>query len=430
MAAIAAAEALAPGKRLKPAAQGKGVKRGCMATFTVRILAANPQVAEIRYYCVDHVNHGDAAEGPGRHHTNNHISAGLRQLVQTQLRLQVPASRIVQQNKDEILQRYMVDEGIPASDKEAALERLLASLPPRDYFLNVGDVNNIAATLQTAWKRHPDQQKSVELYVQHMGADVLLHQRQAPLPGTPDAAHFAAMAASRPPGAAPQPSVAPQPGPAPQPSVAPRAGTAPQPSVAHRAGPATQLTGPAPQPPGPAPQPTVPAPQPPGTAPQPSVASRAGPAPQPSVVCDADPTDNSLKRKRDILDPKRTAQQSYRSVKRPQAQRAEAGDAPSFLRPQPGRQKTSVNAELSSAAEAEVVEKRRAAETAAQHASAASPGRVAQPVAATAAENAPCVHPLASAAAGNPANQIPPALSSQRATRERRPPTSHRDYAS
>ncbi len=211
----------------------------------------------------------------------------------------------------------MVDEGIPASDKEAALERLLASLPPRDYFLNVGDVNNIAATLQTAWKRHPDQQKIVELYVQHMGADVLLHQRQAPLPGTPNAAHFAAVAASRPPRPAP-----------------PRPGS-----------------------------------QPPETGPQPSVAPWAGPA-------------------------------------------------------------DSLNVELSSAAEAEVIEKRRAAETAAHHASAVSPGGVAQPVAATAAENAPCVHPLASTAAGNPASRIPPAPSSQRATRERGPPISHRDYAS
>jgi hypothetical protein len=86
----------------------------------------------------------------------------------------------------------MEREGYAASDKEAALKSLMESGPGRDYFLKVSDVQNIAASLQTAWKRHRDQQKSVELYIQDMGTDVLLHQRMAPLPGTSDAAMLAA----------------------------------------------------------------------------------------------------------------------------------------------------------------------------------------------------------------------------------------------
>lgn len=50
------------GERQKPAAEGRGLKRGCKATFTARQSAKDPHLVEIRYSVCEHVNHGDAAK--------------------------------------------------------------------------------------------------------------------------------------------------------------------------------------------------------------------------------------------------------------------------------------------------------------------------------------------------------------------------------
>ena len=139
---------------------------------------------------------------------------------------------------------------------------------------------------------------------------------------------------------------------------------------------------------------------------------------------DADPADNSIIRKRDCIDSKSRAQQWRAAVQKPQATRtsAQAGDAPSFPKPQPAKKRASVHAELSSAAEAERAQKRKAA----AKASAGSLEDAAK--AAVVADAAPCP-PLAPSAASQLASMAPPAQAVQRVRRERRPPAAHQDFA-
>lgn len=115
--------------------------------------------------------------------------------------LGVPAQEIIKRNQDYHLHTYMASNGL--SSKEAALESFMASKPPRDYFLNTDNVQNIQRAVHARqYRRHPNQQQSVDLWVKEHAADVLLHQRQEPLPGTPDYAHLqklqAAAAAGKP----------------------------------------------------------------------------------------------------------------------------------------------------------------------------------------------------------------------------------------
>ncbi len=102
--------------------------------------------------------------------------------------LGVPAHEIVKQNEDSHLHAYMARNAF--TNREAALQSCMASQPERDYFLNANDVQNIQRVVHAKqWRRHPNQQQSVELWVQAHAADVLLHQRQEPLPGTRDHAY-------------------------------------------------------------------------------------------------------------------------------------------------------------------------------------------------------------------------------------------------
>lgn len=48
-------------ERLKKVEFGLSVKRGCQAQFVVLQLAADPDVAEIRYYQAEHCNHPDGS---------------------------------------------------------------------------------------------------------------------------------------------------------------------------------------------------------------------------------------------------------------------------------------------------------------------------------------------------------------------------------
>ena len=106
-------------------------------------------------------------------------------MVELQILRNVPPHQIVQQNQDAYLHAYMAREGL--SDKDAAAKKFLTTQPEKDYFLTIDIVKNIQRTVQQReWRRHSNQQQSVELWVQENRADVLLHQRQEPLPGTPD----------------------------------------------------------------------------------------------------------------------------------------------------------------------------------------------------------------------------------------------------
>ncbi|CAL8461660.1 g1191 [Coccomyxa elongata] len=135
------AEEKAKGEWQKPAAQGRGLKRGCKASFTARQLADRPQLVEIRYNFCEHVNHGESVKGPGIHYTNAHVSDRLRKFVELQVALGVPAHEIVKQNEDSHLHAYMARNGL--TNREAALQSFMASQPERDYFLNANDVQNI-----------------------------------------------------------------------------------------------------------------------------------------------------------------------------------------------------------------------------------------------------------------------------------------------
>lgn len=86
----------------------------------------------------------------------------------------------------------MEREGYAASDKEAALKSLMESGPGRDYFLKVSNVQNIAASLQTAWKRHLTSKRVWKCTFRIWGQMSCCIQRMAPLPGTSDAAMLAA----------------------------------------------------------------------------------------------------------------------------------------------------------------------------------------------------------------------------------------------
>lgn len=134
-------------------------------------------------------------QGPGLHYTNAHISDALRKVVEAQVQLGVPAHQIVKQNQDAYLHRFMVHNKL--GDREAALKALLASKPDRDFFLSSKDVENIQAIVHAReWRRHQNQQHSVELWVKAYQDEVLLHQRQVPLEGTPDYEHMAKVSSS------------------------------------------------------------------------------------------------------------------------------------------------------------------------------------------------------------------------------------------
>lgn len=111
------------------------------------------------------------------------------------MQLAVPAHQIVKQNQDAYLHDFMVRNKL--ADREAALKALLASKPDRDFFLSTKDVENIQAIVHAReWRRHPNQQHSVELWVKQHQDEVLLHQRQTPLLGTPNYDYMARVSGS------------------------------------------------------------------------------------------------------------------------------------------------------------------------------------------------------------------------------------------
>ena len=103
----------------------------------------------------------------------------------------VPAQQIIEQHQEQWLQSFMGQHGL--TDRAVARALLVASKPPRDYYLSKADVQNIERTVQeTTWRRHPDQQCSLSLFAEAIGEDVLVHQLQEPVKGTPDAEFMAA----------------------------------------------------------------------------------------------------------------------------------------------------------------------------------------------------------------------------------------------
>ena len=131
-------------------------------------------------------------DGPGLGYTSHRISEALRMRVQLKIHRGLSNADIVQQNKDEFLDQYMVQHP-DITDRITAARMYGQSKPPKDYFLTSMDVANVRRGLdKREWMFSDNPQESVHMWAQQNNADVLYLDLQKPKEGSQDHAFLAA----------------------------------------------------------------------------------------------------------------------------------------------------------------------------------------------------------------------------------------------
>ena len=153
------------GPRTSARMRGSGQRRGCQCGFVVKRLYLQPEVAEITYHQMKHVNlqgffcHGATKTGHKSRYSSN-LSADVREFIMTHLRLGLSIPQIMVKHR----KRFM-----EVCERGEALTR--------DLFISEQDIRNVAGRLAVeTYKRDNNDAKSVRMWVQENPFEVFYYK--------------------------------------------------------------------------------------------------------------------------------------------------------------------------------------------------------------------------------------------------------------